>query len=93
MKDELFEDLSPTEVLEILQLLARERKILFIKLIKVILEFFMILQFTELSETIFFIKIENTVIGVIGLLASIIELTLEQPFLKNIFKENPILIC
>ena len=93
LRDEFCENFTPNEVLEILQNVSRERKIIFIKLAKVVAEFFLILQYTQLSEKVFFLKIDNYVIGIVGLVTSITELALEQPFLKEIFKDNPILIC
>ena len=93
LRDEFCENFTPNEVLEILQNISRERKIIFIKLAKVSAEFFLILQYTQLSEKVFFLKIDNYVLGIVGLITSIIDLALEQPFLKNIFKDNPVLIC
>ncbi len=93
LKEEFCERFGPGEVLEILQDLSRERKIIYIKLTKVLAECFMIFQFTRISERLFFLKVDSSVVALVGILVSILELALEQPLLKKLFLENPILIC
>lgn len=93
LKEEFTDRFGPNEVLEILHDLARERRVIFIKLLKVVAECFMMLHFTRSSERLFYLKIDSAVVAVVGLLVAILELALEQPLLKKVFANNPILVC
>lgn len=93
LREELSDQFGPQEVLEILHDLARERRVIFIKLVKAVAECFMMLHFTRASERLFHLKIDSSVVAVVGLLAAILELALEQPLLKKAFANNPILVC
>jgi hypothetical protein len=93
LRNELPENLTPQDVLLILKSLTHERRIIYLKIFKMISEFFIVVHFTGIAERVFFVKFERMVIGLIGLFSAALEMYIAQAAKRCELANEIVKIC
>lgn len=93
LKNDLPDNLTPQDVLFILKSLTHERRIIYMKLFKIIAEFFIVVHFTGIAEKVFFVKFERMVIGLIGLFSAGLEMYIVQAAKRCELANEIVKIC
>jgi hypothetical protein len=78
LKSSMLKEFTPQEVLKVLESLTQERRIIYMKIFKIIAEFFIVVHFTGIAQKVFFIKFERFLIGIIGFFSATLEMYIVQ---------------
>jgi len=93
LKNDLPDNLTPQDVLSILKSLTHERRIIYMKLFKIIAEFFIVVHFTGIAERVFFVKFERMVIGLVGFFSAGLEMYIAQAAKRCELANEIVKIC